>query len=198
MKTVLKTPGDFRDRPWKNGLGVTREMYIHPEGASLEKGDFLWRLSSSGISEDGPFSSFPGYDRALFLLSGDGMDLSVDGRVFSLTVPFSSIRFRGEDETTCTLRNGSVMDFNIICARDAISCEYRKIQPVLKRERLFLLGHWTALLLFRGTASVEGEEKTDLEEMDLLVLEDYPPEFPLRLSTSQNTELLFITLTKRD
>ncbi|HET8765250.1 MAG TPA: HutD family protein, partial [Rhodanobacter sp.] len=32
---------DCPPRPWKNGLGRTRELAIHPPGAGMD--DFLWR-----------------------------------------------------------------------------------------------------------------------------------------------------------
>ena len=67
-------PGDFRVMPWKNGAGSTTELLIDPPGATLA-GGFRWRVSMATVAESGPFSSFPGLDRTLLLLEGEGMEL---------------------------------------------------------------------------------------------------------------------------
>ncbi len=59
MRVIRKTPRDFVPKPWKNGLGVTREIHIHPEGANFEEDSFLWRLSSADVTAGGPFLSSP-------------------------------------------------------------------------------------------------------------------------------------------
>ena len=56
MRALLTTESEYRLMPWKNGLGVTREMAVFPSGANLERGDFLWRLSSADVGTSGPFS----------------------------------------------------------------------------------------------------------------------------------------------
>src|SRR5687767_10413887 len=40
LEVVHLHPADARLVPWKNGRGVTRELALWPEGASLERGDF--------------------------------------------------------------------------------------------------------------------------------------------------------------
>lgn len=62
--------------PWKNGGGETREIAAFPPGAGFD--DFDWRLSIATIAEDGAFSAFPGIDRTLILLSGNGVALRLD------------------------------------------------------------------------------------------------------------------------
>jgi len=59
MRVIRKTPRDFVPKPWKNGLGVTREIHIHPEGANFETDDFLWRLSSADVTSGGPVATGP-------------------------------------------------------------------------------------------------------------------------------------------
>jgi environmental stress-induced protein Ves len=58
-------------QPWKNGGGQTRELVCQPAGASLQ--DFDWRISVATIAASGPFSSYPGVDRSITLLAGDGV-----------------------------------------------------------------------------------------------------------------------------
>lgn len=197
MRVVRRTPPDYRSMPWKNGGGITHEMYIFPEDATLENGNFLWRLSSANVAESGPFSSFPGYDRVLFLLSGNGMDITVNGETVSLRSPYDSLRFRGEYEASCTLPAGAATDFNIFCRRETLTCEYRQLFSKKELERLFLPGDTTILLCLQGQASAEIEGKHPLKEMEMLVVDGHRWGQPLTLHYGEKTRLLFITLTKR-
>ena len=63
-------PADYRHMPWKNGGGVTIEIAVSPSGSSLDT--FDWRVSMATVIEPGPFSSFPGIDRTLCVLTGNG------------------------------------------------------------------------------------------------------------------------------
>ena len=58
-------PGDYRLMPWKNGLGTTTEIAIHPAEADLAGQPFDWRVSMADVTTDGEFSRFPGYDRSI-------------------------------------------------------------------------------------------------------------------------------------
>ena len=69
---------NYRRMPWKNGGGETVEIAVSPEGAGL--GDFDWRVSMARVEADGLFSVFPGVDRTLSILEGEGMVLDIEGR----------------------------------------------------------------------------------------------------------------------
>ncbi|MGO6905167.1 HutD family protein, partial [Rhizobium ruizarguesonis] len=69
--------GDYKRMPWKNGKGETVEIAVFPPDASIN--DFDWRVSMATVAEDGPFSIFPGIDRTLAILDGNGMVLDVAG-----------------------------------------------------------------------------------------------------------------------
>lgn len=60
-------PADYKPTPWKNGRGVTQDLLLLPRGSTQE--DFDIRLSLAPIVEEGPFSSFPGIDRHITLVS---------------------------------------------------------------------------------------------------------------------------------
>lgn len=197
MKRMKKGPADFRIMPWRNGLGITREMHIAPDGASLEAGDFLWRLSSADVAVGGPFSPFPGYDRVLFLLSGGGMDLAVNGTGASLAEPYSSIAFRGEDDVRCSLRGGPAVDFNIITRRDRLACAYELMDQFDGETPILLAGSVTVLLCLRGEAEVCGAIQERLRPMELAVLEDYEPGTALSIGSPEPSKVLRITLTDR-
>ena len=48
--------------PWKNGKGTTTEIMISPEHATLSKNDFVFRLSSASINENGDVIKEPTYE----------------------------------------------------------------------------------------------------------------------------------------
>lgn len=110
--------------PWKNGGGVTREIARLPLGATMDS--FDWRVSIAEISADGEFSRFPGVDRVIVLLEGDGVHLdSVDHRLDTPLVPFS---FAGEAPIRARLLRGPSTDFNVMTRRSSARAEVRVIR----------------------------------------------------------------------
>ncbi len=109
---------DHRRMPWKNGGGETVEVIVHPDGASLS--DFGWRVSMARVAGDGPFSVFPGIDRTLAVLSGDGMALSIEGLGERLLTPASApLAFPADAPTTARLTGGPITDLNVMTRRGA-------------------------------------------------------------------------------
>lgn len=68
----------FRRSRWKNGGGETIEIAAFPEGVGFDA--FAWRISMAKVEASGPFSIFPGIDRMLCVLDGEGIELAFDGR----------------------------------------------------------------------------------------------------------------------
>lgn len=117
MARLLRN-GDHRRMPWKNGGGETVEVIVHPEGASLS--DFGWRVSMAIVASDGPFSVFPGIDRTLAVLTGDGMALSIEGLGERLLTPESApLPFPAEAPTAARLTGGPITDLNVMTRRGA-------------------------------------------------------------------------------
>jgi uncharacterized protein len=58
---------DCRRMPWMNGGGTTTEILRRPETGQ----DFDWRVSVADVTEDGPFSIFPGCIRHITVITGD-------------------------------------------------------------------------------------------------------------------------------
>jgi len=58
--------------PWKNGLGVTDEVFIQPAGASRDAFDL--RVSSAPIAGSDKFSGYPGVDRWITVIEGGWPD----------------------------------------------------------------------------------------------------------------------------
>jgi uncharacterized protein len=107
----------FASMPWKNGGGLTREIFRFPEHAA----DWQWRISIADVAADGPFSAFPGCDRALLLLSGAGMRLQFLDRIETLQTAYDTLRFAGEDPVEAFLLDGPTSDFNAIWRRDTVA-----------------------------------------------------------------------------
>lgn len=125
------TPDDYRVMPWRNGGGKTTELAIGPEGAALDGGRFLYRVSIADVASDGPFSRFDGYDRHIMLLEGKGMtiDCGARGRI-DLRAPLTAHPFDGDWDVSGALVDGPVRDFNLIVdrARATSSLEVRLVE----------------------------------------------------------------------
>ena len=103
--------------PWKNGGGVTREVAAS-QGA--EGFDFDWRLSIAEVRLGGPFSTFPGVERALAVLQGSMM-LKVAGRPGVLLDSESPpLLFPGDAATTADVVE-PVVDLNLMTRRGAVT-----------------------------------------------------------------------------
>jgi environmental stress-induced protein Ves len=105
--------------PWKNGGGSTRELARTPAD-----GEFHWRLSVAEVSVPGPFSVFPGVDRIIVLLSGEGMDLGFDDGVVPLRPPHGVHAFAGERAVHATPVGSATTDLNLMMRRDRWSASF--------------------------------------------------------------------------
>lgn len=104
---------------WKNDGGWTTEL-----ARSGAETDFRWRVSIADIERDGPFSIFPGIDRDLLLLAGEGIELDIDTRPpLRLNTRFQRVHFEGESRVECHLLAGATRDFNVMARRDAVRAE---------------------------------------------------------------------------
>lgn len=116
MRLRVLGPADFRVMPWKDGGGVTTELRIHPEGATVA-GGFEWRLSRATVAASGPFSAFPGLDRSLAVLAGE-LAVELEGREVAVLRPGSGVlAFSGDRPAAGRVLQGPVEDFNVITDR---------------------------------------------------------------------------------
>ncbi len=113
----LLTPADFRRVRWKNGLGWTTELAVEP---SEPIGEFDWRVSIAEVDADCEFSRFPGIDRSLLVLAGQGMELAIGERApVSLHAGGEPVAFAGELPVHARLLGGPTRDFNVMTRRGA-------------------------------------------------------------------------------
>lgn len=118
----------YRAVPWRNGGGITSEIAVEPEGATVDT-RFLWRLSLARIDRSGPFSAFEGYDRTIALVTGAGMKLDFgtrgSARVDKLMQPLA---FSGEWAPGCELLGGPTEDFNVMTDRARIRHRVERVE----------------------------------------------------------------------
>lgn len=111
---------EYRRERWRNQLGWTREICRWPATGV----DWDWRLSIAEIERDAAFSAFPGVDRELVLLSGNGLRLRFDdGEVRELLPPHQRHRFAGERGVAGELLDGPTHDFNLMWRRGRVGAE---------------------------------------------------------------------------
>jgi hypothetical protein len=101
---------------WKNGGGETIEIAIAPAGATLDQ--FEWRISMAHVGESGPFSIFPGIDRTLAVIEGDGIVLHQAGRGdVRLDTGSAPYAFPADLAVGATLVGGAIDDLNVMTRR---------------------------------------------------------------------------------
>lgn len=116
---VVAAAAQRRER-WRNGAGWTREIFAARDGDDA-LAPWAWRLSIAEIDADAPFSPFPGVDRELVMLSGNGLRLRFDdGEVVDLLLPHDRIRFPGERGVDGELVDGPATGFNLMWRRDSV------------------------------------------------------------------------------
>lgn len=104
--------------PWKNGGGVTR-----PLAAGVH-----WRLSLADITQDGGFSTFPGLQRILTIVEGQGIHLRGDAADLTAR-PFTPLPFEGDLSLQCTLIDGPSRAFNLMFDPKGLQAWVRVLEP---------------------------------------------------------------------
>jgi environmental stress-induced protein Ves len=154
--------------PWKNGGGVTREVAAFPPGADLDA--FEWRISLAEIEADGPFSTFPGIDRVLTVISGAGLMMTVDDRMLALDAASPPLAFAGEAQVTARLTDGPISDLNAMVRRGVWRARTRRLtvagaSDVAARARATLVLALDPLRIVRPGGEI------DLAPLDAVLLE---------------------------
>ena len=122
MSVEIQRAVDRTPQPWKNGLGVQYEIMC--DGTLPD--DWTWRLSTADITQDVPFSVFPGVNREFCVADGNGVVLTING-VEHRCEPGSITKFRGDDEVYAKLIDGPMRALNLM-VRDGAAEKH--LQPV--------------------------------------------------------------------
>lgn len=180
--------------PWKNGGGETIEISVFPEGASLS--EFDWRVSMAIVASDGPFSGFPGIDRTLSILEGNGMTLLIDGRdPARLTEVDAPLAFPADVATSASLIDGTIVDLNVMTRRGKLTHHVRRL--AVEGERSLTCEAATAMLFcHRGAVTLDANGQTlDLSAGDAVT---FSGPLALTLKAPAPCELFFIEIDTAD
>jgi len=105
----------YTARPWRNGGGVTHDVVTVPAGAGDD--DFWWRASIATIAAAGPFSVWPGIDRAFLLLRGELLLTIGDAGERRIAPGALPIQFAGEAAVAAQPVDGPCTVFNLMARR---------------------------------------------------------------------------------
>jgi environmental stress-induced protein Ves len=166
LKIIRASNG--RTTPWKNAGGATTEIAAEPPGASLDT--FDWRVSMASVAVDGPFSTFPGIDRTLAVVSGKGLVLTIgNNAAVSLERGSYPISFDGDVPTSARLTYGEITDLNVMTRRGRFGHQLRRIQTSMSCE----LGRRdiAVVLSFNGSTTLTSEQDAaTLDHADAAIL----------------------------
>lgn len=164
---VLRS-SEYRRMPWKNGAGETIEVAISPASAGLV--DFDWRISMASVPSSGPFSIFPGIDRTLCILEGDGLQLQIHGtRTVDLTGDSMPFSFPADVPVHASLLGRPVTDLNVMTRRQTHAHAVRRL-PVAATERLTTRADVVAVLCHSGQIRIESATRqATLDPLDCLI-----------------------------
>ena len=150
----LLRASDHKRMPWKNGGGETVEIAVSPAGVGLA--DFDWRVSMATVATDGPFSVFPGIDRTLSIIDGEGMTLFIEGREPErLTQASDPLSFAADAPTSATLLDGTITDLNVMTRRGKFTHSVRRVS-VDGNSEVALKGGTSLVLCHRGDVEIGG------------------------------------------
>ena len=146
--------------PWRNGLGVQYE--ITRDGSLPD--DWTWRLSTADITQDAPFSSFPGVTREFCVADGNGVVLNING-VDHRCEPGSVTTFRGDDVVFATLIEGPMRALNLM-VRDG--AQQGSLQ--LNSADAVIASFSVAIAIGSSSILVSDDDQIDLQLLDALLV----------------------------
>jgi environmental stress-induced protein Ves len=179
------TPADYRVMPWQNGRGATAEIRRHPRDGEASL-NFDWRLSLAAIDADGEFSLFPGYDRSILTVDGDGIALIVGDRApIELGPRAAPHAFPGDEPARCHLLGGPTRDFNVMTRRGRASHTLLRrplVGPMVLLPEPGVL--WAVHVLAGWTRPQNDPGAATAQAGDTLIVELEPGDRPLVLGGS--------------
>jgi uncharacterized protein len=118
----IVSPERVPPQPWRNGGGVTRELFAWPSTL-----DWQVRVSVADIERDGPFSALPDVERWFAVVQGGGVALRFGGRREALGTDSGPLRFRGSEPPRCELLGGATRALNLMVRRRAGRASMRRL-----------------------------------------------------------------------
>lgn len=198
LLTALLKHQRYREMPWRNGRGSTLEIAREPPDSE----QFAWRLSLARIQRSCSFSAYPGYRRALVLVSGEHLRLTFWSHGSRALGPNARcVRFEGSWRTRCSV-SAACTDLSLIVRNGS-----RTMRPSILRAPIVLRvdterrlsipsGLHVALMSLRGTVAVgdsTGSRARRLHPLDTLLLRPAPSQIlHLRRVKARYAELVVL------
>jgi uncharacterized protein len=178
---------DYKTMPWKNGMGSTTEIAIHPADAKLDT--FDWRISMAQVASDGPFSSFAAIDRTLLVLEGNGLDLSVAEQPIVRIDRDTIHSFPGDQPTSASLVDGPIVDLNVMSRRRVVAHDVQRSKFTQRQD--FIISAQTIFVVEQGQLEVVAPAPAALlKERDAIIVDISTP--VLTLSAGEATRVIVI------
>lgn len=112
--------------PWKNGLGVTTQLAIHPDDATADA--FEWRVSIAQVERSTRFSVFEGIERSLAVLQGELTLIRANALPVKLSPDSVPVRFLGDVAAEGHVESGPVLDLNVMTQRARWRASLRRMR----------------------------------------------------------------------
>jgi environmental stress-induced protein Ves len=136
---------------------------VHAPFASKESEvGFDWRVSVADVDAGDAFSTFPGIDRVITLVEGEGMVLTVDGTRHPVG-PLSPFAFSGDAATDCRLKAGAVRNVNVMTRRSRATATVRIITAATSpgTEMACATGETLLVMAVTGGIGVGGPDRRE-------------------------------------
>ncbi len=165
---------DLTAQPWKNGLGLTREIAMSTDERFAV--GFGWRLSRAEVRETSKFSRFEGVRRWLGLASGGAFELRIEGRPpHTLERAGDVLAFPGDVACEGVPLLGPIEDLNLMLADPALDADML-LRPmvgtlVLSRGK----DHVSGLHILDGNITLQGGSTPALGAGDTLIIDEQSP-----------------------
>jgi environmental stress-induced protein Ves len=191
---VLRS-SEYRRMPWKNGAGETIEVAVSPASAGLV--DFEWRISMASVPTSGPFSIFPGVDRTLSILEGDGLQLQIHGTPpMELTRTSAPFSFPADVPVYASVIGTPVTDLNVMTRRATHAHVVRRLS-VDTTLRLTTRADVFAVLCHSGQVRIESSTRqATLGALDCFIDREQVKDWTL--VTSSSAVVFIVEFTKID
>ncbi|MCE9619246.1 MAG: HutD family protein [Planctomycetes bacterium] len=141
---------------WKNGRGSTLEIASDAESAG---GEWTWRLSIAEVPERAAFSHFPGVDRLIGRLHGEGLTIERVGTPQVVPGAGAALAFAGEEDVVGVPTGAGVRDVNLMVQRD----RWRGTMEVLREGSRVADGPVVLVHAAHGSAAINARQEPTLK-----------------------------------
>jgi hypothetical protein len=137
---------------------MTRELLTWVDRLIAREPDrWALRVSVADIDRSGPFSEYAGIDRCFAVLSGAGVELTVNSNPVSLSPASDPISFSGDVSVSCELIGGPTRDLNLMGRTELGSIFMCQAKPLSSFGKPYL---WRALFAY-SAARLEISKHSD-------------------------------------